>query len=87
MPRKKHSAEEIIGKLREAEVLLARGKIKPEVSRIGQGERKALTLVLHLFQHRRSPSIGDKQTDIRRLRSLSGYRGGRLSLWICMTEM
>ena len=34
MPRKKHSAEEIIGKLREAEVLLAQGKKVPEVSRI-----------------------------------------------------
>ena len=34
MPRKKHSAEEIIGKLREAEVLLAQGKKVPEVVRI-----------------------------------------------------
>ena len=34
MPRKKHSAEEIIRKLREAEVLLAQGKKVPEVSRI-----------------------------------------------------
>ena len=34
MPRKKHSAEEIIRKLREAEVLLAQDKRVPEVSRI-----------------------------------------------------
>ena len=34
MPRKKHSAEEIIRKLREAEVLLSQGKKVPEVSRI-----------------------------------------------------
>ena len=34
MPRKKRSAEEIIGKLREAEVLLAQGKTVPEVGRI-----------------------------------------------------
>jgi transposase-like protein len=34
MPRKKHTAEEIIGKLREAEVLLAQGKKVPEVCRI-----------------------------------------------------
>lgn len=34
MPRKKHSAEEIISKLREAEVLLTQGKKVPEVSRI-----------------------------------------------------
>ena len=34
MPRKKHSPEEIIGKLREAEVLLAQGKQLPEVCRI-----------------------------------------------------
>ena len=34
MPRKKHSAEEIISKLREAEVLLVQGKKVPEVSRI-----------------------------------------------------
>jgi len=34
MPRKKHSAEEIISKLREAEVLLAQGRKVPEVSRI-----------------------------------------------------
>jgi len=34
MPRKKRSAEEIIGKLREAEVLLAQGKTVPEVCRI-----------------------------------------------------
>ena len=34
MPRKKHSAEEIIRKLREAEVLLAQGKQLPEVCRI-----------------------------------------------------
>lgn len=34
MPRKKHSAEEIIGKLREAEVLLTQGKKVLEVSRI-----------------------------------------------------
>ena len=33
MPRKKHTAEEIIGKLREAEVLLAQGKKVPEVVR------------------------------------------------------
>ena len=33
MPRKKHSAEEIIGKLREAEVLLAQGKKVPDVCR------------------------------------------------------
>ena len=34
MPRKKHSPEEIIGKLREAEVLLAQGKTVPEVCRM-----------------------------------------------------
>ena len=34
MPRKKHTTEEIIGKLREAEVLLAQGKKVPEVVRI-----------------------------------------------------
>ncbi len=34
MPRKKHSPEEIIGKLREAEVLLTQGKQLPEVCRI-----------------------------------------------------
>ena len=34
MPRKKHTAEEIIGKLREAEVLLSQGKKVPEVCRI-----------------------------------------------------
>ena len=34
MPMKKHSAEEIISKLREAEVLLSQGKKVPEVSRI-----------------------------------------------------
>ncbi len=34
MPRKKHSAEEIISKLREAEVLQAQGRKVPEVSRI-----------------------------------------------------
>lgn len=33
MPRKKHTAEEIIGKLREAEVLLSQGKKVPEVCR------------------------------------------------------
>jgi hypothetical protein len=33
MARKKHSAEEIIGKLREAEVLLAQGKKVPDVCR------------------------------------------------------
>lgn len=33
MPRKKHSPEEIIGKLREAEVLLAQGQQVPEVCR------------------------------------------------------
>ena len=34
MPRKKHSVEEIISRLREAEVLLAQGKKVTEVSRI-----------------------------------------------------
>ena len=34
MPRKKHSAEEVIGKLREAEVLLSQDKKVAEVSRI-----------------------------------------------------
>ena len=34
MPRKKPTAEEIIGKLREAEVLLTQGKKVPEISRI-----------------------------------------------------
>jgi transposase-like protein len=33
MARKKHSAEEIIGKLREAEVLLAQGKKVPDACR------------------------------------------------------
>lgn len=33
MPRKKHTAEEIIGKLGEAEVLLSQGKKVPEVCR------------------------------------------------------
>ncbi len=33
MPRKKQTAEEIIGKLREAEVLLAQGKKVPDVVR------------------------------------------------------
>jgi transposase-like protein len=33
MPRKKHSAEEIIGKLREAEVLLAQGRKVPDACR------------------------------------------------------
>ena len=34
MPRKKHSPEEIMGKLREAEVLLAQGRQGPEVCRM-----------------------------------------------------
>ena len=33
MARKRHTAEEIIGKLREAEVLLAQGKKVPDVCR------------------------------------------------------
>ena len=33
MSKKRHTAEQIIGKLREAEVLLAQGKTVPEVSR------------------------------------------------------
>ncbi len=33
MPRKRHSAEEIISKLREAEVLLGQGKAVAEVAR------------------------------------------------------
>lgn len=33
MPKKRHTAEQIIGKLREAEVLLAQGQTVPEVSR------------------------------------------------------
>ncbi len=33
MSKKRHTAEQIIGKLREAEVLLAQGQTVPEVSR------------------------------------------------------
>jgi transposase-like protein len=33
MSKKRHTAEQIIGKLREAEVLLAQGRTVPEVSR------------------------------------------------------
>jgi transposase-like protein len=33
MSKKRHTAEQIIGKLREAEVLLAQGQMVPEVSR------------------------------------------------------
>ena len=33
MARKRHTAEQIIGKLREAEVLLAQGQTVPELSR------------------------------------------------------
>ena len=40
MPRKKHSTEQIIGKLREAEVELAQGKTVPQVcKKIGVTEQ------------------------------------------------
>jgi transposase-like protein len=40
MPSKKHSAEEIIGKLREVEILLAQGSTASEASRrIGVSEQ------------------------------------------------
>jgi transposase InsO family protein len=41
MPKKRHTAEQIIGKLREAEVLLSQGRTTPEVCKqIGISEQK-----------------------------------------------
>ena len=40
MPKKRHTAEQIIGKLREAEVLLSQGRATPEVCKqIGISEQ------------------------------------------------
>jgi transposase-like protein len=40
MPKKRHTAEQIIGKLREAEVLLSQGRTTPEVCKqIGISEQ------------------------------------------------
>ena len=40
MPKKRHTAEQIIGKLREAEVLLSQGQATPEVCKqIGISEQ------------------------------------------------
>ena len=40
MPRKRHSAEEIISELREAEVLLGQGKAVAEVARALSGSTR-----------------------------------------------
>ena len=40
MPKKRHTAEQVIGKLREAEVLLSQGKTAPEACKqIGVSEK------------------------------------------------
>lgn len=63
MPRKKHSAEEIISKLREAEVLLAQGKKVPEVSRI-------LGITQQTYFRWRKEYGGLKKDQARRLKEL-----------------
>ena len=63
MPMKKHSAEEIISKLREAEVLLSQGKKVPEVSRI-------LGVMEQTYFRWREEYGGLKKDQARRLKEL-----------------
>lgn len=63
MPRKKHSAEEIISELREAEVLLAQGKKVPEVGRI-------LGVTEQTYFRWRKEYGGLKKDQVRRLKEL-----------------
>ena len=63
MGKKKHSAEQIIGKLREAEVLLAQGKT------VGEAARK-LGIAEHTY-YRWRRDYGGLQTDqARRMKEL-----------------
>jgi hypothetical protein len=63
MSRKKHSAEEIISKLREVEVLLAQGKKMPKVSRILGGMEQT-------YGRRRKVHGGLKKDQAGRLKEL-----------------
>ena len=71
MPRKKHSAEEIMSKLREAEVLLSQGKKVPEVSRI-------LGVTEQTYFRWRKEYGGLKKDQARRLKELE-HENARLS--------
>ena len=42
MPRKRHSAEEIVAKLRQADVLLAQGQTSADVARVLTARRSLL---------------------------------------------
>lgn len=68
MARKRHSAEEIIGKLREAEVSLAQGKKVPDVCR-------ALGVSEQTYYRWRNEYGGLKIDQARRLKQLERENG------------
>ena len=63
MPRKRHSPEEIINKLREADVLLGRGKTVAEVA-------KALAINETTYYRWRAEYGGMKLSQAKRLKEL-----------------
>ncbi len=64
MARKRHSAEQIINKLREAEVLLAQGHSVPEVSR-------RLGVTVQTYYRWRQEYVGLKTDQAKKLKSPS----------------
>jgi putative transposase len=69
MPGKKHSAEEMIGKLREAEVLLAQGKKVADVCRV-------LGISEQSYDRWRTEYGGLKVDQARRLKELERENAG-----------
>ena len=67
MPRKRHSTEQIIGKLREADVQLAKGVSVGEICR-------ALVISEHTYYRWRKEYGGLKLDQARRLRELERVR-------------
>lgn len=63
MPKKRHTAEEIIGKLREADVLLAQGRKVAEVA-------KALAVTEVTYYRWRQEYGGMKVSQAKRLKEL-----------------
>jgi putative transposase len=68
MARKRHAAEEIIGKLREAEVLIAQGKSVAEASR-------AIGVTEQSYYRWRKEYGGLKMDQARRLKELERENG------------
>ena len=79
MKRRRHTPEQVVRKLREAERLLAEGKTTPEVA-------KELEVSENTFHRWRAQYGGMKADDVRRLKELE-VENGRLKRIVADKEL